>query len=105
MGQGKPVTQGSRLVAYAIDKLSKNALADIVIDQARLSVGCEDATDEQILAVLQSWSEPIARVRGDSRVDLAAVGKRLLASDARYRAAMGTRGDPTASALGAPGAR
>lgn len=90
MSQGKPVTQGSRLVAFAIDKATKNMLADIVIDRIKLSIGdASQCTDERILAELQAWFDPIARVRGDSRIDFIAVGKRRLANDDRYRAAHG----------------
>jgi cupin superfamily acireductone dioxygenase involved in methionine salvage len=65
----KPITQGSGRVAYAIDRLSKNTLADIVLDRVHAEIG-EGASDEQIMAHLQGWLETIARVRGDKAPDL-----------------------------------
>ncbi len=68
---GKPVTRGTRHVAYAIDKLSKNALADIVLDRVAAEIG-EDANDEAVLTHLQDWVNTISRLRGDRPVNLLA---------------------------------
>lgn len=66
---GKPITRGSPRVAYAIGRLSKNTLADIVLDRIGAEIG-EDADDEAVLAHLQTWLDTVARLRGDKPVDL-----------------------------------
>lgn len=81
---GKPITRGSGRVAYAIDQLSKNTLADILLDRIAAEIG-ETATDEEVLAHLQPWLDTIQRLRGDKAVNLVGLLGRLDRSDARYR--------------------
>lgn len=69
---GKAIVRGNRRVAYVIDKLSKNTLADIILDRIRAEIG-DEATDEQIIDVLQRWLSPMARMRGDKILCLSAV--------------------------------
>lgn len=69
---GKAITRGSRRVARVVDKLSKNTLADLVLDKIAAEIG-EDATDEQVLAHLQPQLNTIARIRGDKAVNLASL--------------------------------
>lgn len=68
---GKPLTQTeSKALAYAVDCLTKNQMADLLIDLAKLQVGIEDASDEAVLVTLQQWLDPIFRARGDGVVKL-----------------------------------
>lgn len=62
---GKPLTQANAALAYAIDGLTKNQLADIVIDLARKQIGHEDATDLDVMEMIQGWWNPIAHARLD----------------------------------------
>lgn len=80
---GKPITRGSGRVAYALDRLTKNTLADVVIDRVLAEVG-EDATDEEILHVVQNWLRPVQALRGDRPVILLDELKRLERSEAKY---------------------
>jgi hypothetical protein len=66
---GKPITRGSRRVAYAIDGLSKNAMADIILDRVAAEIG-EGATDAEVIAHLQPWIDTILRLRGDKPLNL-----------------------------------
>lgn len=61
---GKPITRASRGVAYAIEHLSKNTLADIVLDRLAAEIG-EDATDGDVVRHLQRWVDTVQRLRGD----------------------------------------
>lgn len=83
MSQGKPIKMTGRRVAYAIDKLTKNTLADIVIDRIKAEIG-EDASDEQIVAVLQRWLHPVAIVRGDKEPNLSGLMEQLDRFDTKY---------------------
>jgi hypothetical protein len=80
---GKPITRGSRRVADLVDRLSKNTLADIVLDRVGAEIG-EDATDEQVLAHLQRWLDTVLRLRGDRPLNLLAVQGGLDRAEARY---------------------
>jgi hypothetical protein len=55
----------------ALDKLSKNALLDLVVDRARAELG-ETATDDSILETIQGWIGPVQRQRGDKPINLLA---------------------------------
>lgn len=81
---GKPITRGSRRVAYAVDHLSKNTLADILLDRIAAEIG-EEATDEEVLAHLQGWLDTIQRLRGDKPTNLAALLGRIDRADAAYQ--------------------
>lgn len=81
---GKPMGFASVALAWTLDGLSKNTLADIVVDRARQQVGREDATDEELVAVIQGWLSPVAIVRRDKPLNLAARYAECLASSERY---------------------
>jgi hypothetical protein len=80
---GKPITRGSGRLAYAVDALSKNMLADIILDRVQAEIG-EDASDEAIAAHLQPWVDTVARLRGDKTVNLQGMLARLDRNNARY---------------------
>jgi len=69
-----PVLSSSQL-AYALDQMSKNALADIVVDMARASVG-ENAPEDDVIAFIQSHASAVQRLRGDKPLSLAAAIKK-----------------------------
>jgi hypothetical protein len=68
---GKACALVSPRLHFALDKLSKNALIDLVADQARLDIGQEDASDADVVRRIQQWLEPIIRARSDRKVNLA----------------------------------
>ena len=53
-----------------LDKLPKNTWIEFAVDRARAEIG-EDATDEDIAALIQTQIGPICRHRGDSPPDFA----------------------------------
>jgi hypothetical protein len=65
--------------------LSKNALADLVLDFIQGEIG-DGATDEEILAHLQPRLETIARLRGDKAPNLCRLLSGLDAKQAQYLA-------------------
>jgi len=65
----KPMATVGLRMAHAIEALSKNTLADMLVDEILKEIG-EDATDEQIAQALQSRVDIIARMRGDKPVKL-----------------------------------
>lgn len=67
---GKRRILTSPRLGYALDKLSKNALIDLVADLADLEFGEGEATDEQVAVIIQGWLGPILRVRKDRPVSL-----------------------------------
>ena len=67
---GKAVTRGTARMAYALDALSKNARADVLLERAQAELG-EEATDDQLAALMQTWLDPVLRLRGDKSVNLA----------------------------------
>jgi hypothetical protein len=85
---GKPLVRASKRVARVIDELSKNCLADIVIDRVKAEIG-DDATDEAVLAHLQPWIDTITRLRGDRQVNLASLDAQKNKNDSDYRKAHG----------------
>ncbi len=74
----------NRALAWAVDALSKNALADIVVDRIRAEIG-EDATDEQIAAMLERWAHPVSVLRGEKTPNVAARLRKIAESDQAYR--------------------
>ena len=56
-------------LAYALDQMSKNALADLVVDLVRGSVG-EHADEQDVAASLQPFVDAVLRVRNDKAVSL-----------------------------------
>lgn len=74
---------GSDRVNQVVDHLSKNTLADIVIAHAIAQVG-EDASDEQILGRIQSWLDPVQRIRGARPVNLIGLVGRFERREAKY---------------------
>lgn len=82
---GKPITRSSRSVARTIDVLSKNTLADVILDRIMAEVG-ENAPDELVLSRLQAWLEPIQIARGDKPVNLLARYSTYDAAERRYQA-------------------
>lgn len=81
---GKAVVLTSRRLAYAVDKLSKNALIELVVDLARGQIGAE-MSDEQLATQIEEWVGPVLRERGDKPANLVAAMKRLDANDQAYR--------------------
>lgn len=84
MMAGKASVFASRRLWYAIDKMSKNALIDMVVDRVRAEIG-EDASDEAIAEKVQEWLGPVARERGDRPVSLLGAMQHLDANDEAYR--------------------
>lgn len=80
---GKAITRASNRVARVIDHLSKNTLADLLLDRIAAEIG-EHATDEQVLAHLQPQLNTIARLRGDKPVSLAGLMQRFDGAEQRY---------------------
>ena len=85
---GKPITRASRAVARVIDSLSKNTIADLLLDRIQGEIG-DGAADEEILTNLQPTLDTIAHLRGDKPVNLIGLLKRYATSDQRYLAEMG----------------
>lgn len=79
---GKVCVLASRELAYALDKLSKNALIDLVVDRARAEIGEEEA-DDAVAELIQGWIGPVSRARGDRAVDLLAAIAQLGKFDAK----------------------
>lgn len=67
---GKMTVFASRRLQYAIDKLSKNALIDVLVHRAIEKIGV-GASDEQIASVLQEWIAAPCHNRGDRGLSLA----------------------------------
>jgi hypothetical protein len=86
---GKAAVLTSKRLHYALDRLSKNALIDLVTDLAVRENGDDKGTDETLAAVIQAWLNPVIRVRGDKPVSLAAHMARLDKYDADYIARRG----------------
>ena len=82
---GKAVTRGSRRVARVLDDLSKNTLADLVLDFVQGDIG-DGADDEAILTALQPRVDAIAAMRGDRPIDLLRRLCQFDASERRYLA-------------------
>jgi hypothetical protein len=66
---GKAAILATRRLHYALDKLSKNALIDLVVDRARADIG-EDADDEALAETIQRWINPVLTIRQDHLVGL-----------------------------------
>lgn len=86
---GKASVFAGRRLHYAIDKLSKNALIDLVVDLAKLDIGEEGATEEALAAKITEWMGPISRARGDRPLDLNAQIVYRDARDEEYRTKTG----------------
>jgi uncharacterized protein (UPF0210 family) len=82
---GKGLAIASHRLGYALDKLSKNALIDIIADRATAEVGEDCATDEMLANTIQEWIEPVTRVRGDRRVELRSLLVKLDQIEENYR--------------------
>ncbi len=67
---GKAMVFGGPALSLAMNNLTKQALADIVVDRATAELG-EGATDSQIAALVQTWADPVLRARGDKPISLA----------------------------------
>lgn len=68
---GKCSAVSSTRVADALNRLSKNALIDLVYDRACLETGyADDAADEDVAKIIQGWLIPITSARGDRPIDL-----------------------------------
>lgn len=89
---GKPITRASRAVARVIDSLSKNTIADLLLDRIQGEIG-DGAGDEEILANLQPTLDTVARLRGDKPVNLIGLLDRLAKSEQRYLADVQSRKD------------
>ena len=85
---GKPMATASRALAMAVDVLSKNTLADIVVDRIRAEIG-EHATDEQVAKTLERWAHPVATLRGEKTPGVTARLRYIASKDADYLARNG----------------
>ena len=83
---GKATVIASRLLAGAIHAMSKNALLDILVDRAIQEAG-EGASDDQLAAIIQSWAEPVLRVRSDPVPNIAGRMRRFQKASDKWRAA------------------
>jgi hypothetical protein len=89
---GKPLTQtNSKAVAFAIDQLTKNQMADILIDLAKRQIGVEDPQDRFLLDQIQEWFNPIAIARGDASVNLRSKHDHFFQASAGYGASYSIR--------------
>ena len=79
---GKPIARASRAVARVIDSLSKNTLADLLLDRIQGEIG-DGADDVDILENLQPTLDTVARL-GDKPVNLMGLLKRFADSDEAY---------------------
>jgi len=82
---GKSCVLASRHLSYALEKLSKNTLIDLVVDMTRGTVG-ENASDVVIARSLQPFIDAVLRMRSDRPMSLEAAVQALITSDERYRA-------------------
>jgi hypothetical protein len=80
---GKPTVLAGRRLSYAMDKLPKNALIDLIVDRARAEVGAA-ASDEVVATTIMGWLDPVFRERGDHPVSLTRTMAILDASDEAY---------------------
>jgi hypothetical protein len=83
---GKPLTTVDRWTGLALDCISKNAALEMLVDMVRGEIGI-DATDEQVLARLQSTLETVARNRGDKPVNLVSRRQHYYRAAQRWAAA------------------
>lgn len=81
---GKPLVLVSRPMAYAVDVISKNTLAELVIDRIRIEIG-EDASEESIASTLEQWLSPVCRERGDKVPPVSARLRQVYAAIDEYR--------------------
>ena len=79
---GKPITRASRAVARVIDSLSKNTIADLLLDRIQGEIG-DGAADEDVLTRLQPSLDTVARIRGDKPVNLIGLLKRFAGAEQR----------------------
>lgn len=86
--QGKAPVLCSIPLAYALDKLTKNQLIDLVADMNRKSHG-EDISDDVILSSIQKDMDPIWRTRGDTPVLLTAAYTKFEKAAEAYKAKYG----------------
>lgn len=80
---GKASVLASSRLFYAMDKLSKNALIDLIVDRARAEIG-EDADDESVAELIEGWIRPVANVRNDRSLSLRSAMADLDAKNADY---------------------
>ena len=81
MAKSKGTILAGRRLTYALDRLSKDALIDLIVDRARTEIG-EDACDEDIADLVQMWANPVMRIREDRAVFLRGMLTRLDRIDA-----------------------
>jgi hypothetical protein len=81
---GKAPVLASRQLHFAMDKLSKNFLIDLVVDRVRAEIG-ENADDETIARTVQAWIRPVGRMREQGTPDLLDEMARLEINDQHYR--------------------
>jgi len=68
-----------------LDKLSKNTWIELAVDRARAEIG-EDAPDEAIMDLIQTWLDPVCRFRGDRPVDLCELAMKYDTLELKYMA-------------------
>lgn len=61
---GEGTRMAGRRLAYALGRLGKDALIDLVIDRARVEIG-DDASDEALADAIQGWIDPVLWARRD----------------------------------------
>ena len=69
---GKASVFASGGLFYAMDKISKNTLIDMVLDAAHRELG-EEIADERIARHVQQSLDTVARMRGDKPANLLSV--------------------------------
>lgn len=67
--QGKPSVFCSPRLAFALERLSKGTLMDLVYDLARATLG-ENCTDEEAAEWITAVVEPVLREREMKPIDL-----------------------------------
>lgn len=86
---GKAHVVAGKPLAFALDSLSKNTLADMVAYVAIQELGSE-ATDEQLADKIQSWVNPVVAIRNDRPINIAQVMGRWHSAAKKHREKYGT---------------
>ncbi len=81
---GRAPVLASRRLWFALDRLSKNTLIDILVDRARAEDG-EEAKDADVARRIQRWLRPVCRLRGDREPKLLDAMARLDKASEEYR--------------------
>ncbi len=83
MAASKKPVLGSPLLSYSIDGMSKSALIDFAIDQAKRTIG-ENAPEAEILAWIEEAARPIYIAREENAPRLQSRWRSWLAHAKKY---------------------